>query len=104
MKCVRKKNDTSEKMKINVMIDNKIKTFVMKKIRISTFYKWHRCRRSRHMPTTSVSHGFGRLNRSGGTSSSGHQSHHSKGGGSSPETSGDGLVHPRVGLPRFGDR
>ena len=68
------------------------------------FYKWHRCRGSRHMPTTSVSHGFGRLNRNGGTSSSGHQSHHSKGGGSSPETSGDGLVHPRVGLPRFGDR
>ena len=68
------------------------------------FYKWHGCRGSRHMPTTSVSHGFGRLNRNGGTSSSGHQSHHSKGGGSSPETSGDGLVHPRVGLPRFGDR
>ena len=68
------------------------------------FSKWHGCRGSRHMPTTSVSHGFGRLNRNGGISSSGHQSHHSKGGGSSPETSGDGLVHPRVGLPRFGDR
>ena len=68
------------------------------------FYKWHGYRGSRHMPITSVSHGFGRLNRNGGSSSSGHQSHHSKGGGSSPETSGDGLVHPRVGLPRFGDR
>ena len=68
------------------------------------FSKWHRCWGSRHMPTTSVPHGFGPLNRNGGSSSNGHQSHHSKGGGSSPETSGDGLVHPRVGLPRFGDR
>ena len=53
------------------------------------FYNWCGCQRSRHMPTTSVPYGFERLNRNWGASSSGHQSHHSKGGGSSPATSGE---------------
>ena len=68
------------------------------------FYGWHGYKGARHMPTTSVLDGLGCLNR-------GRMAFHQwtsipylKLGRSSPEISGDGPVHPRVDLPRFGDR
>ena len=68
------------------------------------FYGWHGYKGARHMPTTSVPDGLGCLNR-------GRVAFHQwtsipslKLGRSSPEISGDGPVHPRVALPRFGDR
>ena len=68
------------------------------------FYGWHGYKGTRHMPTTSVPDGLGCLNRGRGAFHQWTSIPSLKLGRSSPEISGDGPVHPRVALPRFGDR
>ena len=67
------------------------------------FYGWHGYKGARRLSTTSVSNWLGCL-KGGRVALHQRTSIPSLKGRSSPEISGDGSVHPRVDLPRFGDR